>query len=274
MPLQDELLIAVKDGVVEMTATLVEAHRDHPEDLVDAVQHRLADHQYQAMTDDAIMGDGLGLASCLLSRDPIPAPLQAALKTCGFMPTEMPGGGRAPRSFFARFSRAKTRSQLEKWQVVYTQSHDIDPALSAFESIMVDDLPPGSLIETSEHGAALVMAAARSHLGLAIRPDLNGLSQLETQIDRRRRRRPGRWVMRPSAVRALAQYVARCFIAEASHSAWSVPPDDDNPLWVQASGGWRIETDPEYRVVEFVRRGLRASLADYVKNVIGQSENR
>ncbi|MEO1335318.1 MAG: hypothetical protein AAFV29_06725, partial [Myxococcota bacterium] len=273
MPLQDELLIAVKDGVVEMTATLVEAHRDDPEDLIDALQHRLADHQYQAMTDDAIMGDGLGLASCLLSRDPIPAPLQAALATCGFTPTETPGGGRARQSFFTRFTRTKTRSQLEKWQVLYTQSDDIDPALSAFESMMVDDLPSGSLAETAEHGAALVMAGARSCLGLAIRPDLNGLSQLEMQLDRQRRRRPSRWIMRPPAVRALAQFVARCFATEAPGSRWSRPIDEDNPLWVQATGGFRIETDPEYRVVEFVRRGLRASLADYVKDVIGQSEN-
>lgn len=274
MPLQNGLLIAVKDGVVELTANLVEPHRDDPAAFGDALQQRLADHQYQAMTDDSIIGDDLALASCIVCRDPIPDPLKEPLVSTGFTPQETPGGGQAPRSMFGRLGSSKQRARLEKWIVRYARSAELDPTLAAFESALIEDLPAGALPDVCEVGAALVADAARTYFRLLVAPGLDGLHTLERHIDGLRRQRRVRWVLHPLAVRALAAFTTLCITAEAPDSEWSDNVDEDDPLWVRARGGHRVATDPEYRVVQFVRRGLRASLTDYVRDVVGQAENR
>ena len=274
MPLQDGLLIAVKDGVVEMTATLVEPHHDDPEDFGHALQERLAEHQYQAMTDDAIMGDDLALASCIVCRDPVPEPLKDPLVKSGFLPETTPGAGQSSSSLFGRLGSSKQRSRLEKWSVRYMRSADVDPQLAALETSISDALPPGELAEVADVGTQLVVAAAQAHFRLPLASRLESLQALERHLDRFRRSHRGRWVLHASAVRALAGFTAACIRAHAPHTRWSPDPEDDSPLWVKTARGVSVETDPEYRVVEFVRRGLRSSLTSYVQDVIRQSENR
>ena len=274
MPLQDGLLIAVKDGVVELTANLIEPHRDEPTVFSDALQQRLADHQYQAMTDDAIMSEDLGLASCIVCRDPVPDPLKEPLVSSGFIPEETPGGGQQPRSLFGRLSGTKQRARLEKWSVKYTRSAQVDPHLGGFEATLVEDVPEGPLSETADEAAAAVIDAARTYFRLLLAPRLDSLQSLEGFLDKLRRQQRARWVLHPSAVKGIAAYVALCLLAAAPSTQWSHDPDDDNPLWVTANGGRTIETDPEYRVVQFVRRGLRAPLTEYVAQVVRQSQNR
>ena len=274
MPLQDGLLIAVKDGVVELQANLVEPHRDEPSEFGQALQQRLAEHQYQAMTDDAIMGEDLALASCVVCRDPVPDILKEPLVSCGFSPEATPSGGRLPKSLFGRWGSAKQRSRLEKWSVRYARSAEVDDDLGAFEAALIEELPEGMMFETADERANLVIDAARTYFRILLAPRIESLQTLERHIDKLRRRRRMRWVLHPSAVKALAAYASLCILASAADTQWSEDPDDENPLWVQAQGGLRIETDPEYRIVEFVRRGLRSSLGDYAVEVIHQSRNR
>ena len=273
MPLQDGLLIAVKDGVVELTANLVEPHRDDPGGFGEALQVRLAEHQYQAMTDDSIMGDDLALASCVVCRDPVPDGLKAPLRSCGFTPQETPGGTAPSRSFFGLIGGPKQRSKLEKWSVRYLRSVEIDPSLGAFEAAMIEGLPEGAMPEVIQDGTSLAINASKAYFRLGLSPRLESLMELEQYIDRLRRQRRSRWVMHPSAVRGLTAFTIAVTLTVAPETQWS-DEDDDNPLWVRAAGGRPIATDPEFRVVEFIRRGLRSALSDYVKDVVRQSENR
>ena len=128
-----------------MTATLVEPHLDDPGDFGDALQRRLADHQYQAMTDDAIMGEDLALASCVVCRDPVPDILKDPLLSSGFTPEEQVRGGQIQRSLFGRLGGSKQRARLEKWSVRYARSGDLDDQLGAFESALVDEVPDGTV---------------------------------------------------------------------------------------------------------------------------------
>ena len=274
MPLQDGLLIAVKDGVVELTATLVEPHRDEPVSFGSALADRLAEHQYQAMTDDSIVGEDLALASCIVCRDPVPDPLKEPLVSCGLAPQQVEAGGRAPRSMFGRLGGTKQRARLEKWSVAYARSRDLDPSLAAFEADLADALPDGDLIETAGAGVRLVVQACRAHFGLSTVPNIDGLDQLERRLDGLRRRSRARWILHPRAVRALAAFTAQCILSEAPQTCWSPDSDDDNPLWVRTGHGPPVATDPEYRVVQLVRRGLRASLSEYVADVVRQASVR
>ena len=274
MPLQDGLLIGVKNGVVELTANLVEPHRDEPSGFGEALHERLAEHQHQAMSDEAIMGEELGLASCIVCRDPVPDPLKASLASTGFSPEETPTTGPRPRSLFGRLGGTKQRARLEKWAIRYARCKDLHDTLAAFEATIVEQLEPGSLTETADEGADLVLRAGRFHLGLPLESNFESLQTLERHIDRIRRSRGARWVLHPLAVRAMAAYTAQCIASSAHFTSWSEDPDDDNPLWVQVQGGLRVATDPEYRVIEFVRRGLRAALSDYVVEVVRQSQRR
>ena len=98
--------------------------RDHPEALLQRVNEVLFDHQYQAMTDPAILNPpDLPLASCLVSRDPLPDSFKDGLLSLGFTPVETEAGGRADRSLFSRFQKARTKldalpSQRERSLVV------------------------------------------------------------------------------------------------------------------------------------------------------------
>ena len=273
MPLQDSLLISVAQGVVELTATLVEPHRDDPSSFGEALQARLAEHQHQAMTDDSIMGEDLALASCVVCRDPIPDTLKESLLSSGFTPQDTPGGAQPSRSLFGRIGASKQRSRLEKWVIHYLRSAEIDPQLGGLESTLIDELPEGSLADTAEEGARLVIDGARTFFRLLLTARLESLEALEQHIDRLRRQKRGRWVVHPAAVRALAAYTTAVIFGLAPKTQWN-DDEDDNPVWVQTRSGRAVATDPEYRVVEFVRRGLRSSLSDYVKDVVRQSENR
>ncbi len=272
MPLQDGLLIAVKDGVVELTANLVEPHGDDPASFTEALQQRLAEHQHQAMTDDTIMGDELALASCIVCRDPIPDALKDPLLGLGFAPEDTPPGGQQPRSLFGRLGSSKQRSRLEKWTLRYHRSDELDPRLAAFEAALVDEVPAGALPEVALEGAHRVIDGARTYLQLLLAPGLAGLEALERQLDQLRRAKSGRWILHARAVRGLAGFTVQSIAAEAPDTQWG-PDEDDSPLWVRAPHGITVATDPEYRTVEFIRRGLRASLSDYVRDVLRQSKN-
>ncbi len=243
MPLEEGLLIAVKDGVVELTASLVDPHRDTPDGLVDAVNERIFEHQYQAMTDPTILDpENLALATCVVSRSPIPEPLKDGLISLGFQPVETEGGGREDRSMFSRFSRNK-RSTLDKWRTGY--------------------LRPGDVSET-------LVDAARTCFRQLIAPGLESLGALERHIVQERSQTRGRMVFHSAAVRALTSFVVQTLVTEAPDTSWSDEDGADGALLVRGPSGRVVATDPEFRVVKFVVRGSKALLSSYVETVLEQ----
>lgn len=270
MPLEEGLLIAVKAGVVELTATLVDPHRDVPETFLDEVNDRLFEHQYQAMTDPTILDpDNLELTSCVVSRSAIPEPLADGLISLGFVPVETEGGGREERSLFSRFSRGK-RSTLDKWRTPYLRAGHVSDALGAFEECLIEETPLGDFEEIAESGAQAVVDAARTCFRKLISPGFESLSILERQILQERNDARGRMVLHSAAVRALTCFVGESFRASAPGTTWSTEDGDGSALLVRTPGGPSVATDPEFRVVKFVVRGKRELLSTYGETVLRQ----
>lgn len=270
MPLEEGLLIAVKDGVVELTASLVDPHRDSAEDLVAAVNDRIFDHQYQAMTDATILDpDNLGLATCVVSRSPIPEPHKDGLISLGFQPVETEGGGREDRSMFARFSRNK-RSTLDKWRTPYLRPADVSEALGAFEECLIEDTPRGDYEDILAEGGQAVVDAARTCFRQLVAPGLESLGALERHIVQERSQARGRMVFHSAAVRALTSFVVQTLVTEAPDTSWSDVDGADGALLVRGPSGRVVATDPEFRVVKFVVRGSKELLSTYVETVLEQ----
>lgn len=283
MPLEEGVLIACKDGVVELTATVTEPHRDSPQVFGEEVAARILEHQYQAMTDPAILNpDNLAIATSLVSRDPLPVPIRDVLISLGFAPVDTETGASEERSMFARFQQRR-RSKLDKWRVMYLRASDVSPRLAELEELILEELPRGSYPEISEAAAGVVVDAARTALRLLIEPSFESLGRLEKVLLAERASKKGRMVLHPAAVRALSCFVAEVLIRAAPATRWSEEPDDDAPLWVEARRGTSgeqalgagspgvIRTDPEFRVVNFVAKGSKEMLSSYVESVLRQS---
>lgn len=271
MPIEDGLLIGMKDGVVELTATLARPQQDGAEDFAAALGERLFEHQYQVMTDATILDpEDLRVASCLICRDPIPDPLRDGLLSLGFQPVESDGGGREERSLFARFGRSR-RSKLDKWRLVYSRARDISPKLSALEDCLVDEVPSGELPEVAEAASRVLIDAARTCLRLLLTPSSASLGELERALLAERGAGRGRLVLHPAMVRALAAFTGEALRRESREAHWSDDPDDDAPLHIVTEDGSDLGTDPEFRVVKFVARGRKEMLSTYVEDVLMQA---
>jgi hypothetical protein len=268
VPIEDGLLIAVKDGVVELTANVVDAARDRAETFLHRVNEILFDHQYQAMTDPAIMNPpDLGLASCLVSRDPLPDALKDGLLSLGFVPVESEAGGRADRSLFARFQK-RSRSKLDKWRTPYLRASDVSKRLGELEESLIDEVPEGSFEEIAEDASRAVANAARTILRLLVAPNMEGLQQLERAIVQERSSAKGRLVLHPKAVRGLTAFAGETVRLLAPASRWD---DEEGPLLVDSGRGAPVATDPEFRAVKFIVRGNKELLTGYVESVVSQS---
>ena len=267
MPVEEGLLIAVKDGVVELTASVVEPSRDRAESFLQRVNDVLFDHQYQAMTDPAILNPpDLPLASCLVSRDPIPDGLKDGLLSLGFTPVESEAGGRAERSLFARFQK-RSRSKLDKWRTPYLRAGNASKRLGELEDSLIEEVPEGSFAEIAEDASRALINASRTILRLLIAPNLEGLQQLERTILQERGAAKGRMVLHPAAVRGLTAFTGETVRHLAPASRW----DDEGPLLVDSGRGAPVATDPEFRAVKFVVRGNKELLTSYVESVVSQS---
>jgi hypothetical protein len=268
VPVEQGLLIAVKDGVVELTANVVDPTRDHPEAFLQRINEVVFDHQYQAMTDGAILNPpDLPLASCIVSRDPMPDAFKDGLLSLGFTPVESEAGGRADRSLFSRFQK-RARSKLDKWRTPYLRAADASKRLGELEESLIEEVPDGALSETAEEASRAVVNASRTILRLLIAPGLEGLSQLERAILQERSAAKGRLVLHPRAVRGLTAFTGETVRRLAPASSWD---DDDGPLLVDSGRGPPVATDPEFRVVKFVVRGNKELLSGYVESVVSQS---
>ena len=264
-------MIACKEGVVEMTATISDPHKDEGEAFANAVAARIYAHQYQAMTDGAIMDPpNMGLATCMISRDPLGAGLKDALISLGFVPIDTEAGGTEERSMFARFQKPR-RTRLEKWRTMYLRASEVSARLGELEDILIEEMPEGPISEVSAEASAALVNAARTSLKLLLAPNFECIGQLERLIVSERSSKKGRLVLHPAVVRGIAGFVAETMIHAAPRSRWSDDPDDESPLHVEAPRGGTVRTDPEFRVVNFVIKGAKEMLSSYIEGVLRQS---
>lgn len=271
MPIQDGVLIACKNGVVELTATITEPQRDEPETFARAAALRVYEHQLQVMTDPTILDpDNLAVASVVESRDPLGPALHQALASVGFEAIDTEGGAVEERSLFSRLS-GKRRSKLDKWRAMFLRASDVSPKLAELEAELLAAIPNGPLPERAERCAEVLVETVADVLGLRLELGHEGLGQLERSLLQLRARTPGRLVLHPIAVRAIAAFAGESVRVKAPSTAWSAEPDDPSPLWVAAPRGTIIRTDPEYRVAAFVARGSKEMLTSYVESVLRQS---
>jgi hypothetical protein len=272
VPLQDGVLIACKNGIVELTATVNDPHRDEANAFANSVNTRIFDHQYQVMTDPAILNPtNLAVSTCVVSRDPLPAPLKDALISLAFAPIDTEATtGHEERSLFSRFQRAR-RSKLDKWRSMYLRASDLSPKLAEFEEALIEEVPNGALPEIATEASRALVDAARTTMRLLLAPSHEHLGLLERAILQERSQKKGRLVLHPAAVRAIAAFTGESIRAAAPSSAWSDDPDDDAPLMVEAPRGGVIRSDPEYRVVNFVAKGNKELLTAYMESVLRQS---
>jgi hypothetical protein len=268
VPVEEGLLIAVKDGVVELTANVVEPTRDPAESFLQRINEVVFDHQYQAMTDPAILNPpDIQLASCIVSRDPMPDAFKDGLLSMGFAPIETEAGGRSERSLFSRFQK-RARSKLDKWRTPYLRAGDASKRLGALEDLLIEEVPSGAFSEIAEDASRAVVNAARTIFRLLIAPGMEGLQGLERTILQERSQAKGRVVLHPAVVRGLTAFTGETARHLAPASAWD---DEDGPLLVDSGRGPPVATDPEFRVVKFVVRGNKELLSSYVESVVSQS---
>ncbi len=270
MPLDDALLLAVKNGVVELTVPVSAPDSDDPEAFALSVRELLFDHQYQVMTDPTILDpDNFEVGTCLESRDPLPDQTRELLLSLGFTPQASEGGGDQGSSLFSRFQK-RQRTKLDRWRILYTRAKDFSPALRDFEDCLIDDSSDDPLADVATAASEAVVHAARTYFRALITPGMDGLRELERRILESRGPIQGRWVLHPAAVRAIAAFVGESARAISPQSQWVDDPDGE-PLWVATQSGQTVRTDPEFRVVQFVTRGNKALLSSAISSIYTQS---
>lgn len=269
MPLDEGLLIAMKGEVVELTATVSEPGRDTPDEFGVSVRNRLREHQLQVMTDPTILDPpDVEVASTIESRDVLPDGLKDVLLGLGFTPQATEHGGRDQKSMFSRLQR-KQRTQLDRWRTVFLRAADLSERLGELEEAMLDDVPDGSLAETSAEASHALIDGARTFMRLLLTPSLDSLEELERTLLKEKSDPRGRWVMHPALVRCLAAFVAQTVLVEAPGS--QLTEDEDAPLWIRTRRGQTVRSDPEFRVAQFVVDGRKAMLSEYVRSAFDQS---
>ena len=259
----------MKNGVVELTATVSHPERDTQESFGKAVQQLLFDHQYQIMTDPTILDGDLQVGSVVESRDPLPEQLRNTLLSLGMSPLAAETSGSAS-TLLSRFQK-RSRSKLHRWRTVYQRAADLSDRLADLEDCLVEEVPRGEGVDVAQEACDALIRGARTYFRLLLRPGQEGLDHLERRLIEERGEHQGRLVFHPSMVRALSGFITSTFRVEAPQTVWSPEDDDDRPLWVGSGHGPPVRTDPEYRVIQFVVRGRRASLRQYVSSVLAQS---
>jgi hypothetical protein len=202
----------------------------------------------------------------LVSRDPLPDTFKDGLLSLGFTPVETEAGGRADRSLFSRFQKARTK--LDKWRTPYLRAGNASKRLGELEDSLIEEVPEGDITEVAHEAAKAVVDAARTILRVLIAPNMEGLQQLERTILQERSQTKGRLVLHPAAVRGLTAFTGETIRHLAPRSRWD---DDDGPLLVDSGRGAPVATDPEFRAVKFVVRGNKELLTSYVESVVSQS---
>lgn len=271
MPLKPANVIAVKGDRVELVAEIVDGARDEPQALLALVRDRLADHRLEILTDPAILDpDGVSVASVIVSRDALSPVHHQGLESLGLSPSETEAGATEQSSLFGGVFGAKSRrSKLDRWMVPYYRARDLSVRLGRFESLLLEEVPPGPVADVADPAIDALIAAAAAVWRLELQPGLEGLTALEDTILRERASKPGRWVLQPAAVIALAAFTGASIHTLARETAWT--DDEDAPLHICAPRGAVVRSDPISRVVDLVAHGRQALLRDYAESVVRQS---
>lgn len=270
MPLKPANVLAVKGDRVELAAEIVDGARDAPETLLGLVRERLDEHRQEILTDPAILNpDGISVASVLVSRDPLSPAQQKALESLGLSPAETEGGAAEQSSVFGGMFNKNRRTKLERWLVPYLRARDLSPRLGRWETLLLEAVPAGPVADVADPAIDALIDATAEVWKLRVDPGLPGLTALEDALLKERAQRPGRWVLQPAAVTALAAFTGATIHTLARETAWT--DDEDAPLHVQAPRGVVVRTDPVVRVVDWVARGRQALLRDYAESVVRQS---
>lgn len=258
VPLEEGLVIAVRGGVLELTASLRHPDED-PEPLAVAVDERLREHRYLAMTDAQLVdSEDVRVASVIGCREPIPEPVQSKLLELGLTPETTESGGRKGGWLGRALGRRPVR--LDRWRLDYARAADLRPELAAFESLCAEAAEEHDPL--SPEMASLVVRAAATSFGVDLAANAAGVNVLEQALDLKPQ---PRLVMQPEAVAALAAFLTEAIRAE--HPGAEVDPDGDWPLLIPRVGAPPIGTDPVFRVVEYVRVGSRAGMSTYLRSL-------
>ena len=270
MPLEDGLVIECTSGTVELTVNLVSAHLDSKEELMSALAERVGEHQYQIMSDaDLLDVDSQTVASVIVSRTALPPEAKEALLSLGFESQASESGGRST-PFWGIMSASK-RGQLDRWRLQYQRAVDRSPTLGEFEDYLIENIPAGSLYETYEEAAQVTIQAARSTLRLPLDYSLESIRQLENRL-LEAAGVGSYWVLHPSAVKGIAALLSQT-VRMVIPRAHIDPSDEEGPLHIPSEHDLPIATDPEYRVIQMVKRGRRASITTYLHELLEDARN-
>ncbi|MFO0722275.1 MAG: hypothetical protein U1E65_00745 [Myxococcota bacterium] len=271
MPLKPGTLIAVKEGVVELIAEILAVEAETS--LIEAIRARMLEHQADIMTDPAILDpDSVSVASVFLCRHELTSSLKAGLSSLGLSEATTQASAAESHSLFARLGRGQ-RAQLSRCRLVYQRTRDLSPRWAALETELLEEAPEGPIYEAAEALLETLGRGAARHLGLRLSFDRAGLEAIEDHLLRERAQRPGKLVLQPALVRALAALAGVAIVEAAPETQWS-DDDEDTPLHIRGSGGLTIVSDPVGRVIDLITRGRQALLTDYADGVVRQSLTR
>lgn len=272
MPLKPGTLLAVSEGALELTAEILLAEREDEAALITAVRGRLVEHQEEIMTEPALLDpDSINVCSVFLSRVELPSGLRRALESLGLSEANTRGTNEE-HSIFSRLGRGR-RAQLERWRLPYQRARDLSPRFAALEGAVMSEAPEGPLALHAEGLAELLAEAWAEHFRTRPTEDRAGLAALEETLLKERAIKPGRLVLQPALVRALAAFAGRAIQALAPESTWD-DDDEDTPLHIRGPSGLTVVSDPVSRVTDLLIRGRQALLTDYAEAIVRQSLTR
>ncbi|MEO1227656.1 MAG: hypothetical protein AAFZ18_02035, partial [Myxococcota bacterium] len=202
--------------------------------------------------------DDLRVASVVASRSELEPEAIQTFERLGLGREESDTGGRR-RGLFGR-RRAAVR--LERFVLQYARARDLSAPLGVFEDEIPareDEDDPSSVAE----GAGLVIEAARAAWSIQLSVDAESVEALERALALRAQPPT---VLAPRVVRSIADFVAQVLLE--TYPGAEIDPEDVPRLLLPRPSGLPWTTDPEARVIEHVRRGPRASLAGYLRELM------
>lgn len=272
MPLKPGTLLAVREGALELTAEILPAEREDEAALIAAVRGRLVEHQEEIMTEATLLDpDSIDVCSVFLSRQELPLGLRRALESLGLSEANTRGTNEE-HSMFSGLGKGR-RAQLERWRLPYQRARDLSPRLGALESAVLAEAPEGPLALHAETLAELLIEAWAEHFRARLPADRDGLAGLEETLLKERAIKPGRLVLQPALVRAIAAFTGQAALAMAPDSSWD-EDDEDTPLHIRGPSGLTVVSDPVSRVTDLLIRGRQALLTDYAEAIVRQSLTR
>lgn len=263
MPFRNEVFIACRPGQIELVTEVIEPHGIPGEAFAPAVQNACLRHQWDLMTDPALLSPpDLKAYSVIQARDPFAPEQRQALAQLGYdeQQSHSPDGP----SLFARIRKRK-RTHLDRWRLPFLRADATNPWLAALETeaLHVSTTDPAS---AAAHFVRQVATA-----GLELSEDIAGLRAFERHVLQSAQPGAGRTIIHPALVREIVAFWLR--VAEGYAAKIEATDDDEAPILFHGRAQ-TVATDPEFRVLQFVQRGHRALLSDYLEDLARQANHQ